>query len=85
MSKFQDYMEEVKDEIKNAPKMFRQLQKRDDEIKDLKQQRNDLRDACKKLMTCVLSSTCGDCDIKCPDNENIAMTFAEAAIAKAKP
>jgi len=42
MSELQNFMEEVKDEIRIAPKMFRQLQKRDELIKTLKQQRDDL-------------------------------------------
>ena len=33
---FCDFMEEVKDEIKKAPKMFHQLQKRDELIKELR-------------------------------------------------
>ncbi len=53
-SEFQEFMEDVKDEIRNAPKMFRQLQKRDELIKNLQARldeseasRKELLEACK--------------------------------------
>jgi hypothetical protein len=44
------FMEEVKIEIRKAPKMFAQLQSRDKLIKDLKQQRDDLLEAGKDVL-----------------------------------
>ena len=50
---FCDFMEEVKDEIKKAPKMFHQLQKRDELIKELRARLDASEASRKELLTAL--------------------------------
>lgn len=79
---FTDFMEEVKNEIKLAPKMFRQLQKRDELIKTLKQQRDDSLKVCKELVNFCESKERLNQDDVCPSK---AYELAKAAIATPHP
>lgn len=79
-NEFDTYMEEVEIEIRKAPKMFARLQSRDELIKKLKQQRDDLLAACKYLLRVIMRDEPKDGSIS-----KEAVEFANIAVKKAKP